>query len=510
MAQAVSRSWRCSVCGYVHHGGAPPEVCPVCGAPSSDFEAFEEKPPTPVAPVRKSIWRCLVCGYTHEEAASPAECPLCGAGRESFETFQETTQTVPVADATTRLVVIGGGIAAVSAADAARRASIEAQITMISRERELPYYRLNLTRYLAGEIGDGELTIHPSTWYAEQKIEVLTGAEVESVSIDSKSIKIKGGKTIAYDKLVLATGAHAFLPPILGSDRKSVATLRTVENARRLVETLRPGLNCVCVGGGILGLETASALARRGADVTLLESHGYLMPRQLCRRAGEILKDFISGIGIQLREETHVNEITDSGVRLENGTEIPADLILFTIGVRSNSHLSRQAGLSVNTGILVDNYLMSTNPDIFAAGDSAEHNGILYGSWAAAQHQGSIAGMNAAGARIEFGGIPRSHTLKVVGLNLMSIGQFEPEDGSYRVIEDEMGGGYRRFVFRDSQMVGAILLGDTALATAVTKALKSREDFSRVLSGPVTAQAVVEWIAKQRVSTRETAKQERE
>ena len=103
--------------------------------------------------------------------------------------------------------------------------------------------------------------------------------------------------------------------------------------------------------------------------------------------------------------------------------------------------------------------------------------------------------MNAAGARIEFGGIPRSHTLKVLGLNMMSIGKFEPEDGSYRVIEDEDGGGYRRFVFRDSRLVGAILLGDTSLATAVTKALKSRADFSRVVSGPATAQAVVERLA---------------
>jgi nitrite reductase (NADH) large subunit len=183
-------------------------------------------------------------------------------------------------------------------------------------------------------------------------------------------------------------------------------------------------------------------------------------------------------------------------VLLEDGAVIPANLILFMTGVRSNSYLARQAGLTVNSGIVVDNYLLSTNPNIFAAGDSAEHNGLLYGSWAAAQHQGSIAGINAAGARIEFGGIPRSHTLKVLGLNMMSIGKFEAEDGSYRVIEEEIGGGYQRFVFHDSRLVGAILLGDTALATAITKVLKSRADFSRVGSGPVTAQAVVEWLAE--------------
>ena len=491
-------SWRCVVCGYIHHGGAPPDACPICGAPSVDFEAFEEKPLVPLTPARASNWRCLVCGYIHEGAAPPDECPICGAGRESFESIREMSRVTTSAGATKRIVVIGGGIAAVSAAEAARRASDAAQITVISREPELPYYRLNLTRYLAGEIGDGELSIHPSSWYAERQIEVLTGAEVKSVSVDSKSVAIRGDKTIAYDRLVFATGAHAFQPPVPGSDRENVVTLRTVENARRLVEALRPGLNCVCIGGGILGLETAGALARRGANVTLLEGHSYLMPRQLCRRAGEIMKDFVTRIGIHLKTESRVKEIHETGVLLEDGQRVVADWILFTAGVRSNSYLARQAGLTVNIGVVVDNFLQSTHSDIFAAGDAAEHNGILYGSWAAAQHQGSIAGTNAAGARIEFGGIPRSHTLKVLGLNMMSIGKFNPEDGEDRVMEDEAGDCYRRFVFRDSRLVGAILLGDTALAATVTKALESRVDFSRVLLGPTPAQAVVELLAKRR------------
>jgi nitrite reductase (NADH) large subunit len=144
----------------------------------------------------------------------------------------------------------------------------------------------------------------------------------------------------------------------------------------------------------------------------------------------------------------------------------------------------------------VNSHLQSTNSDIFAAGDSAEHNGILYGSWAAAQHQGSIAGMNAAGAQVEFGGIPRSHTLKVLGLNMMSVGKFEPVDGGDRVIEDEGPDRFRRFVFRDSRLVGAILLGDTSLATAVTKAIESRTDFSRIFLGSATADAVAEELAR--------------
>jgi len=489
MAQAASKSWRCVVCGYVHHGDAPPDVCPVCGAPAADFEAFSEAPAA--APARQAVsrWRCTVCGYEHDGSEPPGECPICGAGPESFEPVEKSSPAPSAAGSAARIVVIGGGIAAVSAAEAARRTSTTAQITMISREPELPYYRLNLTRFLAGEIGEGELTIHPASWYAEQKIEALTGAEV--VSIGRNQVDVRGGKTVPFDKLILATGAHAFLPPVPGSDRKNVVTLRTVEDARRVVNALKPGLKCVCIGGGILGLETAGALARRGANVTLLEGHSYLMPRQLSRRAGDIMKGFVESIGITLKTEARTREISETAVLLESGESLPADLVIFTTGVRSNTHLARQAGLDVKNAVIVDNLLRTTNPDIFAAGDAAEHNGILYGSWAAAQHQGSIAGMNAADAATEFGGIPRSHTLKVLGLHMMSVGTFEPEDGSYRVIEDEEGTRYRRFVFHDNRLVGAILLGDTSLATAVTKALEKGTDFS----GSSSAKAVVEKLA---------------
>ena len=493
MAQTGPKSWRCVVCGYVHHGDAPPDLCPVCGAPAADFEAFSE--PSAAAPARPTVsrWRCTVCGYEHDGSEPPGECPLCSAGPESFEPVEKSSPPPSAAGPAARIVVIGGGIAAVSAVEAARRTSPDAQITMISREPGLPYYRINLTRYLAGDIGDAELTIHPASWYDEKKISLLAGTEV--VSIGQRQLEVQGGKNVPFDKLILATGAHAFLPPVHGSDGKNVITLRTVEDARQLLKALKPGLNCVCIGGGILGLETAGALARRGANVTLLEGHSYLMPRQLSRRAGDIMKGFVESIGIKLKTEARTKEVSETAVLLESGERLPADLVIFTTGVRSNTHLARQAGLDVKNGVIVDNHLRTTHPDIFAAGDAAEHNGILYGSWAAAQYQGGIAGMNAAGAETEFGGIPRSHTLKVLGLHMMSVGTFEPEDGSYRVLEDEKGTLYRRFVFRDNRLVGAILMDDTSLATAVTKAIEGKTDFSSILSGAATAKAVVETIS---------------
>jgi nitrite reductase (NADH) large subunit len=208
------------------------------------------------------------------------------------------------------------------------------------------------------------------------------------------------------------------------------------------------------------------------------------MPRQLNRAAGDRLKSFVEEIGIKVRLNSRTDEIVGdervAGVKLDSGDTVPADAVVITTGVRPNSCLARRAGLEVNRGLIVNNRLLTSHPDVFAAGDVAEHRGVLYGNWSASQFQGSIAGMNAVGGEAEFGGIPRSNMLKVLGLDMLSIGQFEPEDGSFQVIEGG-NGSYSRFVFRDGCLVGSVLLGDTSFSGALKKALESREDFSGLL-----------------------------
>jgi len=170
------------------------------------------------------------------------------------------------------------------------------------------------------------------------------------------------------------------------------------------------------------------------------------------------------------------------GVLLDDQSTIDTDLLVVATGIRSNSYLGRTAGLDVNQGIVVDNLLKTSHPDVFAAGDVAEHHGCVYGTWAPSQYQGSIAGMNAAGANAEFGGIPRSNALKVLHLELFSIGRIEPADGSYEAIERQADEQYFRFVFRDGHLAGAILLGDAKLATQVKKAVEGKHDFSGLLA----------------------------
>ena len=498
MAEASAKAWRCTVCGYVHRGGAPPVCCPVCGVPASEFEPHVEPAPSKLALV-STRWRCTVCGYIHDGAEPPDACPLCGAGRGQFEPATDEAPAAAAAPSEAKVVILGGGIAGLAAAERLRSVAPDARINLVSRESTLPYYRLNLTRYLAGEVAREDLPVHPQAWYHEQRIELSLGAEAVRLDLDGRAVELRDGEQLPFDRLILATGAHPFVPPIAGADLAGVVSLRTIDDADRILDAARSGRRCLCIGGGLLGLETAGALARRGADVTILEGHGYLMPSQLDPRAGALLAEHLGTIGVKLRSGAHTKALRGDpqviGVDIEEGGTIPADLVILATGVRSNTHLARQAGLLVKKGVVVDHRLFTSHPAVLAVGDVAEHLGVLYGNWSVAQSQGGIAGMSAVGLDVEFGGVPRSHTLKVLGLDVFSIGQFLPLDGSYRVCASETEGTYQSFVFRDGLLVGANLLGTTALAGLLKKAIESKRDFSGLLATHPTANQVAETMA---------------
>lgn len=491
------RVWVCIVCGYVHRGPEPPESCPLCGASSDDFEAAEDAAPAAaIAKPQPQAWRCLICGYVHEGDGPPDACPVCGVGPDDFEPIEETAAAAPAPapQRTMRIVVIGGGIAGVAAVETIRDTSPEAEVLLVSKEADLPYLRLNLTRLLAGEIAQDALTMHPEAWFAEQRITLLRNAEVTAIFPDMHEIEIDGRRKESYDKLILAFGAHAFVPPIPGAARSNVFTVRTLEDAKRILAVSRTGTRCVCIGGGILGLETAGALAKRGVHVTLLESYEWLLPRQLNREAGEVLHHYAAQCGVAVRYQAQtagiVGESEATGVLLGSGETLPADFVLITTGIRPNTALARKAGLDVNQGIVVDAHLTTSHPDILAAGDASEHRGVLYGLWEPARYQGTIAAMNALGVATEFAGLPRASSLKVLGVDMFSAGIIAPQDGSYIAISERAEDKYTLFVFRDNLLAGAILLGESGGAAPVMKALKSKQDCSAVLAENPSASSV--------------------
>jgi nitrite reductase (NADH) large subunit len=490
-------AWRCTVCGYIHRGPEPPDICPVCGAPKDAFEEHVEQVRRPARP-RVTKWRCLICSYVHTGSEPPDQCPVCGAHRDRFEPIGGEAEKVREAARPKKVVIIGAGIAGVSAAESLRAASPSAEITLVSKESHLPYYRLNLTRFVAGEIGEEDLPIHPESWYRENSIRLMPGVEATSLDLQGRTVACSGGESLRYDKLLLAAGAHPFVPPFPGAYREGVVRLRTLEDARLLLDQISPGKVCLVIGGGVLGLETAAGLAHRGADATLLEGYRWLIPRQLNEPAGELLAAFVAGRGVMLRMNAQVEEILGDervrAVRLKDGDVYSTDLVVITTGIRPNSYLARTAGLDVNQGIVIDDLLATTHPDVFAAGDVAEHRGVVYGLWGPAQSQGSVAGMNLAGVRAEFAGMPQATTLKVVGLDVFSVGQFTPGDASYLTVEQRDDGRYSLFVFRDGHMVGAILAGDTGASTLVQKAVEKRLNLSELLDKHPAADDVTEFL----------------
>jgi nitrite reductase (NADH) large subunit len=476
-----SRAWRCTLCGFIHRGGQAPDYCPVCGASTSDFETYSVEAAQPQKAA--SQWRCLDCGYIHDGPQPPAACPVCGASPDRFEAVEVPSITGHTAT-TGHTIIVGGGIAGVAAAEAIRQAAPNTGITLLCEETHIPYYRLNLTRYLAGEIQQDALPIHAAPWYVENAIDLLVGTSVTGITPEDQQVHLTH-RTLHYDRLILTPGSHAFTPPIPGGDREGVMTLRTREDADVIRARVRQDGRCLVIGGGILGLETAGALARQGAAVTLIESHDWLMPRQLNCKAAHHLETRIKSLGITVLKRARTRHIHGNGktitIELDDGTRISAGTVILATGVRPNTALARKAGLNVNRGIVVDSHLQTSACNVYAAGDAAEHNGRLYGSWAPSQYQGRIAGLNTCGIPAEFGGLPRANALKVLGIDLFSVGQFEPEDGSYAVLDDETDGHFAHFAFRDGRMVGAILIGHPLLGPRTKQAIEAGTDFSEIL-----------------------------
>ncbi|MDH3453655.1 MAG: FAD-dependent oxidoreductase, partial [Desulfuromonadales bacterium] len=326
----MTKAWKCDLCGYVHNGDEAPHSCPVCGADLSHFSAFYIQTSTAKKPAAKA-WQCSICDHIVHGSTPPGFCPVCGAAAALFHPYVVPEAAIVAAAGIRKVVILGAGIAGLTAAEEARRQAPDVEITLISRETTLPYYRLNLTRFLAGEVAEEDLLIQQQEWFDGQRIQCLAG-EAHTIDRAARKVTLRDGQQVDYDRLILANGAHPFIPPIPGANRDGVMVLRTLEHARRMIQDLRPGCRAVCVGGGLLGLESAWAMQRRGAEVTVLEGFDWLLPRQLPRGAADLLLAHLQSrqmtveCGVQVKEFTGDEAV--HGVLLADGREIPADLVV--------------------------------------------------------------------------------------------------------------------------------------------------------------------------------------
>jgi nitrite reductase (NADH) large subunit len=392
-------------------------------------------------------------------------------------------KSFPEGKAIKKYLIIGNGVAGTTAAEYLRKQDDKGDITIITDE-DLPfYYRIRLNDYICGDIGEQDLVAKPPAWYAEKRIRLRTGTKITAALPRGKAVVTETGDKLYYDYLLLATGSHSFAPPIAGIGKKGVFTLRTIADARRIRAFSDSVDTAVLIGGGLLGLETGKALRKKGKRVTVVEFLPRLLPRQLDGRGADRLKHLLEDMGFTFHIGATTQEIigTDGveGVVLKDGPTIPARMVIVSAGVRPNLDLARLLDLECDKGILVDAALRTSRPEIFAAGDVAQFQGMLYGIWPAAMEQGRAAGINMAGGRMEYPGSTMMTKLKVVGIDLASAGEIDP-DNKYESRVHETAKVYKKFVIDANRLIGCIMLGDTKGFTAMTRAIAEKTDLAEV------------------------------
>jgi len=382
-------------------------------------------------------------------------------------------------------VIVGNGVAGVTAAQSIVRADTDAEAHIFGAE-PYPYYRRPLLwEFIAGQIEQNDLYFRPAEWYAEQGIQLHLGTEVTALDAAEHRLTLANGSHTDYDRLLLATGGRPFIPPCEGTDKEGVFTLRTLDDALAIKAYAQKVSTALVIGGGLLGLETARALRTAGPDVTVIEFFPYLLPRQLDEEGAEVLQSLLEAQGMKVltgaTTEAVLGDVCADCIRLKDRRIIEGELVLFSTGIRSEISLAQAAGLETNRGIVVDDQLQTSAEDVFAAGDAAEFEGRVYGIIPPAIEQARIAAANmVAPESMTYSGTLPSTTLKVAGAELTSLGEAVAEGEEYTELRhaDLAAGHYRKFVLRDGRVVGAILLNEKERTRPATQLIERQVDVS--------------------------------
>ncbi|MFC3173521.1 nitrite reductase large subunit NirB [Novosphingobium bradum] len=411
---------------------------------------------------------------------APVSFPSSGSGQAQLE----------------RLVVIGNGMAGcraveeVLARDPARYA-----VTIFGAEPRVNYNRIMLSPVLAGEKTFEDIVINGPEWYEDNGITLVSGDPVVAIDRAGQTVVTRSGRTEAYDRLLIATGSDPFIIPVPGHDLPGVVTFRDLDDVDRMLAAAENGGSAVVIGGGLLGLEAAHGLALRGMQVTVVHLMPTLMERQLDEAAGYLLKSELERRGQTIVTGGDTAEIlgTDghvTGVKLKDGREFPADIVVMAVGIRPATTLARAAGLEVERGIVVDDHMVTSDPAIMAVGECVQHRGTCYGLVAPLWDMCRSLADHAVGSPSGYAGSVTSTKLKVSGIDLFSAGDFSGGDGAEDIVmRDAARGIYKRVIVKDDRLVGAVLYGDTADGAWYFDLLKKGEDVSSIREALIFGQA---------------------
>lgn len=460
---------RCKICGAIFEEG--PETCPVCGVPKALFEPApveepkaEEKAEEAPASDKPQV-RCKICGAVFEEG--PETCPVCGMPKSLFEPVASAKQGKSNDDgAAVKIVVIGGGIAAVTAAEAARTKNKNASVIIISEEAELPYNRPMLTKNSAAVMEENPFPIYAASFYSEKNIELIQGKKVSAIDKSAKKVICADDAEFSYDKLILATGASCFVPPFKGVEKKGVIAIRSVADARKLAEYLADAESAVVIGGGVLGLEAAWSIAGKVKNIAVLEVANKLFAGKISAQTSDALQEKIEAKGIDIITEAQTAEICGeervSSVKLADGREYPAQVVIVSTGVRANVALAESIGIKCERGIVVDAKMQTSEADIYACGDCAVYEGVNFALWEEALEQAKVAGANAAGGEGSYALLNPAIIMNAFETSLFVFGATE-KDGCTTVAKTVDQNGIptlKTYYLRDGRLCGITSLGD--------------------------------------------------
>ena len=378
-----------------------------------------------------------------------------------------------------RYLIIGDGVAGARAAVKIREADQKGEIHIFTEEAYPFYYRVRFPELVVGEVTIRDITIHTREWYQNRGISLHLEEAISEVHFEKREVISKKGMAYPYDLLLMATGGTAFVPPIKGSEKRGVFTLRTMQDAIHMRAFSERVNQAILIGGGLVGLETGGALLRRGVKVAVIEHNPRILPRQMDIDGAQILQAKMEGMGFSFFLNGQSDEIFGKegveGLRLKDGRIVEGQMVIISAGVRPNVQLAKSAGLETKNGILVNDRLETKSEGIFAAGDVAEHRGRCYGIWPAAQRQGEMAGINMAGGNAVYEGTVVSNTLKVVGIDLTAAGEIDPEGKlEYVVRSNREKCNYCKVTFKEDQIVGCIFLGQTQGVSEILNAIEKK------------------------------------
>jgi len=383
-----------------------------------------------------------------------------------------------------KLIVIGSGMVG---ARFIERLLQEApniyDIRVFNKEPNGGYNRIMLSPVLSGEKLLPEIMTHDHDWFEQRDIHFHSSTEIVAVDQKSKTVTTDLGTQYSYDKLIIATGSSPFIIPVPGHELPGVVAFRDIRDVNTMIKATKEKQKAVVIGGGLLGLEAANGLIKRGMDVTVVHLGDVLMEVQMDEVSGGLLKESLEANGMKFAMQAQTSEIlgTDyvTGIKFADGSQIDADLVVMAVGIRPNTGVGRKLELEVNRGIVVDDQLKTSAEDIYALGECVEHAGQVYGLVAPLYEQAQVLAETLAGKETGYHGSFISTKLKVTGISLFSAGNFhDSEDSESLVYKDLSQNIYRKIVLKDNKIQGAVMFGDVTGSNWIFDNLVLQSDMS--------------------------------